>query len=143
MKAQNIMVAENLCKVTEDADCQYVASIMADYNVGSVMVVDNDGRVIGICTDRDLAIRLLAEGKSFQTPVGEVMSRDVKCAHPDDDLQQVEELMEHYKVRRVPIVNDKNELVGFISTADLARRAPKDVSEHEFAEVMETICKGA
>ena len=112
---------------------------MQQWDVGSVPIVDDGGRLIGLCTDRDIVVRLLALNLSPQTAVSDIMSTDLHTAQPDDDLEFIEQLMERFQVRRVPIVNDQNVLVGFISTADLARHAPRDIEEHEVAAVFESV----
>lgn len=143
MKARDIMTSRNLCTASLNASCRQVAQLMAECDIGSVPVLDDDARVVGICTDRDLAVRLLAPGRSFDTPVSQIMSQDVKAAHPDDDLIHVEQIMESFQIRRVPIVDDDGVLVGFIATADLARHAPAEVQEHEVAEVLQRVSQSS
>jgi len=81
-----------------------VAKMMADIDAGAVPVGEND-RLIGMITDRDIAIRAVAAGKGPDTPVREVMSADVKYCYDDEDLDHVAENMADIKVRRLPVVN--------------------------------------
>jgi len=113
---------------------------MRDNDCGAVPVVEN-GCVVGIVTDRDLAVRALADGKSADAKVGDVITRDVCCCSADDDVREVEKIMADNQVRRVPIVDADGCCVGIISQADLARAALDGarVSEHEVAIVVEHI----
>src|SRR5207244_3836591 len=97
--------------------------------------------LVGIVTDRDLAVRALAEGKSTSTKVSDVITRDPCCCSPDDDVRDVERIMKDNRVRRVPIVDAEGCCVGIVSQADLARAALDGgrVSEHEVAILVERI----
>jgi len=81
------------------------------------------GHVVGIVTDRDLAIRALADGKSGNAKVSDVITRDPKCCDPDDDLRVLQKVMSENQVRRVPVVNSSGRCVGIVSQADLALAA--------------------
>jgi CBS domain-containing protein len=97
-----------------------VAKIMDEIDAGSVPVGEND-RLIGMITDRDIAVRAVAEGKGPDTPVREVMSSDIKYCYDDEDLDHVARNMADIKVRRLPVVNREKRLVGIVSLGDLAR----------------------
>ena len=96
-----------------------VAKIMADIDAGAVPVGEND-RLVGMITDRDIAIRAVAEGKGPDTPVREVMSTEVKYVFDDEDLEHVAKNMGDIQVRRLPVVNRDKRLVGIVSLGDLA-----------------------
>ena len=98
-----------------------VAKIMDEIDAGSVPVGEND-RLIGMITDRDIAVRAVAAGKGPDTPVREVMSSDVKYCYDDEDLDHVASNMADIKVRRLPVVNREKRLVGIVSLGDLARK---------------------
>ena len=98
-----------------------VAKMMADIDAGAVPVGEND-RLIGMVTDRDIAIRAVAAGKGPDTPVREVMSADVKYCYDDEDLDHVAENMADIKVRRLPVVNREKRLVGIVALGDIARQ---------------------
>ena len=114
-----------------------VAKIMADIDAGAVPVGEND-RLVGMITDRDIAIRAVAEGKGPDTPVREVMSTEVKYVFDDDDLEHVAKNMGDIQVRRLPVVNRDKRLVGIVSLGDVALnetqgtagKAVKGVSRH-------------
>ena len=139
MKARDIMTSRPCCCSPNDS-LQDVARTMRDNDCGAVPVVEN-GCVVGIVTDRDLTVRALAVGKSADTMVGDVITRDVCCCGADDDVRVVEKIMAENKVRRVPIVDAGGGCVGIVSQADLARAALNGarISEHEVAIVVEHI----
>ncbi|MDQ5847814.1 MAG: CBS domain-containing protein [Pseudomonadota bacterium] len=96
-----------------------VAIIMREIDAGVVPVGEND-RLVGIITDRDIAIRAVALGKGPDTPVREVMSQDVKYCFDDEDMEHVAQNMGDIQVRRLPVVNREKRLVGIVSLADVA-----------------------
>ena len=108
-----------------------VAKIMAEIDAGVLPVGDND-RLVGIITDRDIAIRAVAQGKGPDTPVREVMSTEkVLYCYEDEDLAHVAQNMGEQQVRRLPVVNGEKRLVGIVSLGDMvqteARTANKAV----------------
>ena len=101
-----------------------VAKIMADIDAGSVPVSDND-RLVGMITDRDIAVRAVAQGKGPDTPVREVMSQEVKYCYDDEELDHVAKNMGDIRVRRLPVVNREKRLVGIVSLGDVALKVEK------------------
>jgi CBS domain-containing protein len=134
MKARDLMTS-NPEAVTPDEPIQRAAEIMRDRNVGSVPVVeDREGmRLRGIVTDRDLAIRYIAAGRVGECRVGEVMtSSGLDTVTPEADEGEVLELMMRDQVRRIPVVEAGDRLVGIIAQADLAvRLGPREPREIE------------
>jgi CBS domain-containing protein len=96
------------------------ARTMASEDVGSLPIVD-DGRLVGVVTDRDLAIRVLAEGKGEETTVGEISSQDVVTVDPLQSLEEAARLMAKHQLRRLPVVEEDGKLVGILAQADLAK----------------------
>ena len=139
MKASEIMTS-GPCFCSPNDSLQVVAQAMRDNDCGAVPVLEN-GRVIGIVTDRDLAVRALAEGMRPDARVGDVITSDPCCCDVDDDLRDVEQIMSENQVRRVPVLDAAGSCVGIISQADLARAASdgQRVSEREVAIVVENI----
>jgi CBS domain-containing protein len=82
--------------------------------------VQQDDRLVGVITDRDIAVRAVAEGKSAETKVGDVMSREVLYCYEDQDLDDVLSNMGAVKVRRLPVLDRAKQLVGIISLGDVA-----------------------
>jgi CBS domain-containing protein len=102
------------------------AELMAANGVGAIpIVVEPRGRhLVGIVTDRDLALRVLARGGTAETVVGLVMTSQPCVCHPDDDLDVAMQVMEAQQVRRVPIVDGDGRLTGMLAQADIARQVP-------------------
>ena len=111
-----------------------VAKIMAEIDAGAVPVGEND-RLVGMITDRDIAIRAVAEGKGPDTPVRDIMSKDIKYCYDDEDLEHVAENMGELQVRRLPVVDRDKRLVGIVALGDVARHEDHDTTGETTAEV--------
>ncbi|HEU0260000.1 MAG TPA: CBS domain-containing protein [Burkholderiales bacterium] len=111
-----------------------VAKIMAEIDAGAVPVGEND-RLVGMITDRDIAIRAVAEGKGPDTPVRDIMSKDIKYCYDDEDLEHVAENMGDLQVRRLPVVNRDKRLVGIVALGDVARHEDHHTTGETTAEV--------
>jgi CBS domain-containing protein len=121
MKIQEIMTKDPSC-VTPDATVREAAQVMKREDVGIVPVVDGQTqkRLIGLVTDRDIAIRCIADGKDGTCRVRDVMSSDdLATCSENDDVENVMSAMRTEKVRRIPIVDERGSLVGIVSQADL------------------------
>jgi CBS domain-containing protein len=111
--------------VGESATIRSAAEKMASSNIGFLPVVDDDGKVLGTITDRDIAVRAVAKGRSPDTtPVGEVMSREVVAVRSSDDLAAAEQLMVQHHKSRILVTDPAGRLQGVISLSDLAVREP-------------------
>ena len=122
--------------VTPQTSIREAARLMDEEGVGSLPIVSEGARLVGIVTDRDIAIRAVGHGRDpEQTPVAEIASEEVYALTPDDDLDDALQTMARAQVRRVPIVVRENELVGMVSQADVARAA----KEKTAGEVVEAI----
>jgi CBS domain-containing protein len=102
-----------------DQSIKDAARMMAEIDAGSLPVGEND-RLVGMITDRDIAIRAVAAGKPPTTPVREVMSSEVKYCFEDDELDDVADNMADVKLRRLPVLNRDKRLVGIVSLGDIA-----------------------
>lgn len=106
-----------------------VAKIMAEIDAGSMPVGDND-RLVGMITDRDIAIRAVAEGKGPDTPVRDVMSSEkVLYCYEDEELDKVAKNMSEQQVRRMPVVNREKRLVGIVSFGNLAQSEARSAAK--------------
>jgi CBS domain-containing protein len=122
--------------VTLQMTVREAARLMDEEDVGSLPVVDEGERLIGIVTDRDVAVRVVGRGlDSDTTVVGDVASTDVAVLTPDHDLDDALRLMAREQVRRVPIVVRENQLVGIVAQADVAH-AGKEKSTGEMVDAI-------
>ena len=102
-----------------DETIQDAARIMAEIDAGVLPVGQND-RLVGMITDRDIAIRAVAEGKGPHTSVGDVMTRDVRYCFEDEEVDHVRQNLADQQIRRIPVVDRNKRLVGILSLGDLA-----------------------
>lgn len=125
MKARDVMTDHVEC-IAPDATLQGAAAKMKSMDVGSLPICDND-RLIGMITDRDITLRSVAGGQDpRQQHVRDVMSQDVIYCFDDQEVSEVGELMSKKQVRRLPVLNRDQRLVGIISLGDLAIQTGDD-----------------
>ena len=143
MKARDIMTSNPVC-VTPETSVREAARLMEQNDCGSLPVVESNGndRLIGVVTDRDLALRILGQGRSADAKVSEAMTKNVHSVRPDANLDDVEQVMSSEQVRRVPVCDERGNVLGVIAQADLARELRK-VGKKDFAEVVENISEPA
>jgi CBS domain-containing protein len=111
---------------------------MRDEDVGIVPIVDGENRLVGTVTDRDIAVRVVAEGKDPQAVrVEEIASRELVTIDPQQDLDEAMRLMARHQVRRLPVVEEDGRLVGIVAQADVAR----ETSDEQTGEMVEEISK--
>ena len=110
------------------------AKMMAECDAGSLPVGEDD-RLVGMITDRDIAIRAVAKDLSPETPVREVMSEEMLYCFDDEDVAHVIENMGEQKVRRLPVLNRDKRLIGIVSLGDLARAAKASKTGQAMAEI--------
>jgi CBS domain-containing protein len=122
--------------IAPETSIREAARLMEEEDVGSLPVVEEGARLVGIVTDRDIAIRAVARGlEPEETSVMDIASKEVYGLTPEDDLDDALEMMARARVRRLPIVVRDNELVGMIAQADVARTS----KEKQTGEVVEAI----
>ena len=132
-------MTKNVQTATREMSLREVAAIMRDGDMGAVPVVD-EGRLIGIVTDRDIVVRCIADGRGADTTVSDAMTTELFTVGPDDFVFEAIRLMGDKQVRRIPVVDDKGELAGIIAMADVALETE---DEREIAETLEEISSGA
>jgi CBS domain-containing protein len=113
-------MTSNPTAITPDTTAQEAARMMKTEDVGALPIVD-DGRLTAVITDRDLAIRLLAEGRGAETPVRDVASQDLVTIDPQQNLDEAARLMAQHQVRRLPVGEEDGRLVGMLAQADVAQ----------------------
>jgi len=133
MKVHEIMTKE-VFVAGPDQSIREAARMMAQYDTGALPVGD-DERLLGVVTDRDIAVRAVAEGKSLDTPVREVMSREVLYCFDDEDVEHVTRNMGDVQVRRLPVMNRQKRLVGIVSIGDLSHQARPATTGSAVAEI--------
>lgn len=127
MKVSEVMTRE-VQTVRPDQTAREAASFMLQADAGAIPVVDGD-RLMGMITDRDIAVRGVAKGLGPDTPVQELMSSDVVAAREEDDVDDVAVRMSEAQVRRLPVVDDQQKLCGIVSLADLTQEAEDGTAE--------------
>jgi CBS domain-containing protein len=127
MKVSEVMTRD-VQTVRPDQPVQQAANFMLSADAGSIPVAEGD-RLIGMITDRDIAVRGVARGYGPDTPVRDLMTGDVICARIDDDVEDVASKMSEAQVRRLPVIDQQERLCGIVSLGDLAREADPDTAE--------------
>ena len=127
--ASDIMTPGPAC-CAPDTRLEAVAKLMVQHNCGEIPVVEADGQLLGVVTDRDIVCRVLATGKNpLDHTAQDCMSQPAITVHPDTSLTDVMATMERHQIRRLPVVDDHERCVGIVAQADLAWAGPqKDVA---------------
>jgi CBS domain-containing protein len=122
MKVSEVMT-RSVATVSPEQTAREAASFMLSNDAGSIPVTDGD-RLVGMITDRDIAVRGVANGRGPDTSVRELMSDNVICARVGDNVDDVATQMSEAQVRRLPVVDENDRLCGIVSLGDLSREAP-------------------
>ena len=123
---QSVMTRNPQC-VTEQDRLQDVARLMLDCDCGALPVVGENERLIGMITDRDIVVRVIAEGRDCsQATVKDAMTSEAHSVRESDSLESVFQVMKDRKVRRVPVVDDNQRVIGIVAQADLALDTARD-----------------
>jgi CBS domain-containing protein len=128
MKISDVMTRD-VQTIQPDQTAQDAARFMLSADAGSIPVTDGE-RLIGMITDRDIAVRGVAEGRGPDTPVRDLMSGGIVCAQIDEDISAVARKMSEAQVRRLPVIDESEKLVGIVSLGDLSRETD-DESAHK------------
>lgn len=138
MKVRDIMTSEGLATATLDTTLTEIAQRMRDENVGAIPIVDDDEKLAGIITDRDIVVRAIAEGDNpEECTAEEILSQELHTIHPEADLEEAADLMASRQIRRLPVIEDEV-IIGMISLGDLAVKSDED----EASEALEDISVG-
>lgn len=137
MRVGDIMTKDPACSAP-DANLQEVSRMMAEHDCGEIPVLDEQGRLAGVVTDRDIVCRAVAKGKDpSRTTARDVMTSAVITVSEDTSLQECLDLMEEHQIRRVPVVDGSGRCRGMVSQADIARLG----SEHDTAELVRDVSR--
>lgn len=127
MKVSEVMT-RNVQTIGPDQPVREAASFMLSADAGSIPVTDGD-RLIGMITDRDIAVRGVARGYGPDTPVGDLMTDDLIIVRIDDDVEDVASKMSEAQVRRLPVIDRDDKLCGIVSLGDLARETDSETAD--------------
>ena len=138
MRSCNDIMTTNPTCCTAGDPIGKAAEVMKNEDVGAVPVIDDatSKKLVGIITDRDIVLNVVAANKGFDTRIEEVMTRNPVTCRPDDAVQHAMDRMSQHQVRRIPVVDGKDRIVGIISQADIALRADQP---EKTADVLEDI----
>ena len=123
-KCNEVMTKNPVCCLPSDTVSK-VAELMKSKDIGPIPIIDNEQtkKLVGILTDRDLALKIVADGRDPKsTKAEEVMTREIVTCLAEDDLQNALDAMSGHKLRRIPVVDNNNGIVGIIAQADVATR---------------------
>ncbi len=141
MNVQDIMTRDPAC-CTPQTNLRDVAQMMNECDCGAIPVVESSDskKLVGMVTDRDITLRAVSQGKNpLEMSAGDVMSSPVVSARAEDDLQTVARMMEDNQVRRVPVVDQNNAILGILAQADLALQGSDELT----GEVVERVSRPA
>ena len=131
------MMTENPTCCSPDSSIQDAARLMVKNDCGEIPVVGDRGQPAGVITDRDIACRAVAEGRSSETLVAEIMSSPAITVTPVTSIEDCCKTMEDNQIRRVLVVDDSGSCCGIVSQADIARNAPKEKTAELVRDVSE------
>ena len=126
MKVSEVMTRD-VQTVRPDQPVQEAANFMLSADAGSIPVAEGD-RLIGMITDRDIAVRGVAKGHGPDTPVRELMTNDIVCVRIDDDCEEAASKMSEAQVRRLPVLDEQEKLCGIVSLGDLSRETDEETA---------------
>jgi CBS-domain-containing membrane protein len=135
------LMSRNVLTVHPEDRVGYAARLMRDYDFGSLPVVDREGRLIGVLTDRDISMRLVAnEADTRNTIVADCMTDGAFACHADDPIRECMRQMSRHRIRRLPIINDWGQVIGIVSQGDLARHAGTYPGRGERRAMADVLC---
>lgn len=139
MKVKDCM-SQNVCYVKPEAKIQEVAKLMLQNHIGCIPVCDDKNSICGIVTDRDIMLRCVACDKDIkQTPVSEIMTCNVYTCKENDNMTDAERIMGTNQIRRLPVCDNNNKVIGILTLANLAQNK-ENLNTQEFCITIENIC---
>jgi CBS domain-containing protein len=135
------LMTRNVVTIRPNDTVERAARLMGDCDCGALPVTDTSGRLIGMVTDRDIAVRVAGRGiDPQQARVNECMTDETFACHANDSIKECMRQMARHQIRRLPVVNNRNQLVGIVSQADLARHAGAYQGRGERRAMADTLC---
>lgn len=139
MRVEEIMT-KDVCSCSPGTNAASAAEIMLTRNCGSLPIVEDGGRVVGIVTDRDLFVALgTANRRPAEMSVGEIMSKDLAFCNPSSDVRNAMKTMAQRQLRRLPVVDESGALRGILSLGDIALRVDDSLSE-DVVNLVRAVC---
>lgn len=139
MKIKECM-SKDVCFVKSDCNIYDAARIMNENHIGCIPICNDEKNIVGVVTDRDIVLRGVACDKNLKiTPVSEIMTTNVYTCICDEEVQNAENLMKKNQIRRIPIIDKTNKMVGILTTGDLAQNTHK-IGEGNISTTMQEIC---
>lgn len=139
MKVKDCM-CNNVCFAKPETNIQEIAKMMSDNHIGSVPICDNNNQICGIVTDRDILLRCVACNKDAkQTPVSDIMTCNVCTCNENDDMTRAEVQMSKNQIRRLPVCDNNNKVIGMLTLGDLAQNDIQ-IGKQEVSATMRNIC---
>lgn len=137
----NDCMSKKVCYCTPNSSIKDAAKLMCDNHVGCVPVCNDKNCVVGVLTDRDIILRTIATNKQpSETMVSEIMTCNPCCCTPQTTVDEATKLMSELQIRRIPVCNEQNQIVGILSLGDLAHHE-HEVGEEEICDTLGNICK--
>lgn len=134
-------MTKNVCCCTPEVNVAEAAKLMCDNHVGCIPVCDANNQVVGLLTDRDVILRTISCDKDAKTtPVSEIMTCGVCSCKPDTSIEEATKLMSDFQIRRIPVCDQNNKIVGILSLGDLAHH-DKTVGTTKVCNTLENICQ--
>ena len=139
MKVKECM-CQDVCTIKPETKIGEAAKLMAENHIGCIPVCDNNNKICGIITDRDVLLRCVACDKDIkQTPVSDIMTCDVRTCKETDEITNAQTTMGQNQIRRLPVCDNQNRVVGILTLGDLVQNENK-IGNQEVATTIENIC---
>lgn len=143
MKVENIMTSTVFC-VGSGQSLNEASQLMWEHNCGSLPVVDEDNQIVGMLTDRDIAMAAYINGKTLsEIPVSTAHSQELVCCQKGDDISDVQHMMQGHQVHRIPVIGDRGEPLGIVSLNDIARAykaGTRQIKAKDISDTLAAIC---
>ncbi len=135
MSSVSSVMTANPATCSEDTAVRDVARMMADCDCGEIPVVDAKGKLVGVVTDRDITLRIVAQGRDTTATARDAMSAPVRSVHEDSGVEECARLMKDAQVRRIPVIDEAGRPVGIVALADIIQQTHPETATEVVREV--------